>query len=373
MHRTTFKPAEPDAEFFGGLGAKREPGRGDARVWNWTSNPSPERLGARSENDGGRHQRLSGTSRAGHASSRRRVWAGLVGGGLALIALACAHAEEVMFETTTAYHHVRVIDQEDFRTLSFDGTTESRMSLRNPLSGHFEYTEFFHMPWLWNTQMNTVLMVGLGGASTQRAFQNYYPALSIETVEIDPVVLAVAREYFYFNESPRQRVHLEDGRVFLRRTRQQYDAILMDAYTENRYGSFLPQHLVTKEFFELARARLTTNGVLAYNVIGNLRGWRTDLLGAIYQTLRSVFPQVYLFPATESHNVVLLATQSKLPANLSLLQQRATVLLRQRRVTLPTFWTRLSAFQTEAPRTAARAPILTDDHAPVEGLLNMRR
>jgi spermidine synthase len=166
-------------------------------------------------------------------------------------------------------------------------------------------------------------------------------------------------------------VHLEDGRVFLRRAQKQYDVILMDAYTENRYGSFLPQHLVTKEFFEVVKARLTTNGVLAYNVIGNLRGWRTDLLGAMYKTLKSVFPQVYLFPAAESHNVVLVATQSKLPATLPLLQQRATVLLRQRRVTLPTFGTRLSAFQATAPLTAARAPILTDDYAPVEGLLNV--
>jgi spermidine synthase len=292
-------------------------------------------------------------------------------GFVMLSGLTATRAQEVVFETTTAYHHVRVLDQQGLRILSFDGTTESRMSLRDPLSGHFEYTEFFHMPWLWNTQLNNVLMVGLGGASIQRAFAHYYPDVSIETVEIDPVVLAVAREYFYFKESPRQQVHLEDGRVFLRRARKQYDAILMDAYTENRYGSFLPQHLVTKEFFEVAKARLTTNGVLAYNVIGNLRGWRTDLLGAMYKTLKSVFPQVHVFPATESHNVVLLATQSKVPASLPGLQHRATILLRLRRVTLPTFWTRLSAFQGTAPPTAARAPILTDDYAPVEGLLSM--
>jgi spermidine synthase len=290
---------------------------------------------------------------------------------LIVIGATAAPGQEVMFETTTPYHHVRVIDQQGFRVLSFDGTTESRMSLRDPLSGHFEYTEFFHMPWLWNTQMTSVLMVGLGGASAQRSFQHYYPDLSIETVEIDPVVLAVTREFFYFKESPRQQVHLEDGRLFLRRARKQYDAILMDAYTENRYGSFLPQHLVTKEFFELARSRLTTNGVLAYNVIGNLRGWRTDLLGAMHKTMQAVFPQVYLFAATESHNVVLLATQSKVPANLTLLQQRATPLLHQRRITMPTFWARLFSFQSTAPPGAARAPVLTDDYAPVEGLLNV--
>jgi len=277
---------------------------------------------------------------------------------------------ETVFEVTTAYHHIRVLDQQGVRTLSFDGSMETRMSLVNPLSGHFEYTEFFHLPWLWNTQLNTVLIVGLGGASTQRSFEHYYPNLSVETVELDPVVLHVATQFFHFKQSPKQRVHVGDGRVFLRRAQKQYDAILMDAYTEGRYGSALPQHLVTKEFFEIASARLTTNGVLAYNVIGTLRNWRADLLGAVYQTLNAVFPQVYVFPARESQNVVLLATKSKQRTDFNFLQQRAAVLVHQRRVTLPTFRNRLYSLHVAPPPTAARAPVLTDDFAPVEGLLN---
>ena len=36
---------------------------------------------------------------------------------------------EVVFERTSAYHHIRVIDEAGTRTLSFDGSTETRMSL----------------------------------------------------------------------------------------------------------------------------------------------------------------------------------------------------------------------------------------------------
>jgi spermidine synthase len=278
-------------------------------------------------------------------------------------------AQQVVFETTTAYHHIRVLDQAGFRVLSFDGTTESRVSLRDPSSGHFEYTEYFHLPWLWNTGVTSVLMVGLGGASTQRAFERDYPTMLIETVEIDPAVLAVATEYFHFKPSSRQRVHISDGRVYLRRTDKTYDAILMDAYTENRYGSSLPQHLVTKEFFELTHRRLSTNGVLAYNVIGDLRGWRTDLLGAMYKTLKTVYPQVYLFPVGETHNVMVIATKSASRSDLTLLRQRAEMLVRQGRVLLPTFRQRVGAWRAEPPPTVQRAPILTDDFAPVEGLM----
>ena len=224
------------------------------------------------------------------------------------------------------------------------------------------------MPWLWNTQITNVLMVGLGGGSAQRSFAYYHPGVKIETVEIDPVVVQVARNYFGFRESESQKVHVEDGRVYLRRSRARYDLIILDAYVQGRYGSSIPQHLATREFFELVRDRLTTNGVVAYNVIGTTGGWRADMIGAFWQTLRTVFPQVYLFPARTSQNIVMIATRSGLKMEVASLRQRAAVLERIRRVTLPTFQERVGAFQGVPPSSAARSPILTDDYAPVEGL-----
>jgi spermidine synthase len=284
--------------------------------------------------------------------------------------LACIIARaDVLFETTSAYHHIQVVDDGDMRSLCFDRTTESRMSLSNPSAGHFEYTEMFHMAWLWNGKITNVLMIGLGGASTQRAFEHDYPSVQIETAEIDPTVLRVAKEYFHFQESPRQHVFLEDGRVYLRRRTKQFDAIFVDAYGENRYGAFIPQHLLTQEFFRMAASHLSTNGVLAYNVMGKLNGWQASLLGATYKTLKSVFPQVYLFPCTSSLNVVFIATKASERTEFPLLLTRAAFLLRENRMRLPTFGLRLNAFYPGAPPATAKASLLTDDFAPVEGLL----
>lgn len=275
-----------------------------------------------------------------------------------------------IFEVTSPYHHILVIDRGDIRTLSFDGSMETRMSLLDPLKGHFEYTEYFHMPWLWNGQLTNVLMIGLGGASTQRAYRHYYPGVTVETVEIDPMVVKVATNFFHFRPSSTQRVHISDGRVFLRRNETKYGAILMDAYAKNRYGSFIPYHLATKEFFELATNHLTTNGVLAYNVMGTARGWRSDILGSVYRTMQSVFPQVYYFPASDSWNVVLIGTRSHEKATFPLLSQRANELVATKRVTIPGFRNRLSSFRADPPVNFLRSPILTDDYAPVDGLLS---
>jgi spermidine synthase len=274
----------------------------------------------------------------------------------------------LVYEVTSPYHHIRVIDESGVRTLYFDAGMETRMSLKNGLEGHFEYIDYFHMPWLWNTQITNVLMIGLGGGSAQRAFQYHYPDVAFRTVEIDPTVVRVAQEFFNVRESQNHKIEVSDGRIFLRRSTAHYDVILLDAYVADRYGSSIPQHLATKEFFELARDHLTTNGVVAYNVIGTLYGWHADIIGAIYKTLQAVFPQVYLFPATSSMNVVIIATRSPIKTNIQGVRWRAAQMVESKRITLPGFRQRVESFQNTAPVSAFRSPILTDDYAPVEGL-----
>ena len=289
---------------------------------------------------------------------------------LAPVSAVAAPVGTTVFETTSAHHHIRVYDHNGLRTLSFDGSMETRMSLADPSQGHFEYTEHFHMPWLWNGLITNVLIMGLGGGSTQRSYERYCPQVTVETVEIDPAVLQVAKNYFFFKEGPRQIVHISDGRVFLRRTDKKYDVILMDAYVQNRYGGAVPSHLATKEFFTLAAERLTTNGVMCYNVIGTMQAAKADLVGGIYKTLKAVFPQVYSFPSKQSHNVVLLAAKSGQKVDFNTLNQRAASLIHYRRITLPTFRDRLYAFRGDPPANQHLCKVLTDDFAPVDGLLS---
>lgn len=276
----------------------------------------------------------------------------------------------VIFDEFSPYHHIQVIDNAGLRTLSFNGSAETRMSLANRLRGHFEYTEYFHMPWIWNPHIKRVLMVGLGGGSTQRAFEFYYTNVLVETVELDPVVVSVAKKYFAVTEHPKHKIHNQDGRVFLRRSTAVYDAIIMDAYTTSRYGSSIPPHLTTKEFFVIAKDRLATNGVLAYNIIGQVRGWKADFVGALYRTMNEVFPRVYLFPARETQNVVMIATRSAELYDSTRVQRDGTGLLRNGKVKIAGFASRLRSFSNVPPPAAAESPILTDDRAPVEGLIS---
>lgn len=287
---------------------------------------------------------------------------------LPLASCASGAGAAVIFEKDSAYHSIQVKDEWGVRTLSFNGSYETQMSLSNPLEGHFEYIDYFHMPWVLNPGIRRVLMLGLGGGSIQRACQHYHTNAMIDTVELDPVVVEVAGKYFGVKETARHRVHVQDGRVFLVRTTNVYDAIIIDAYKTARYGSSVPSHLATDEFFKLVKTRLSTNGVLAYNVIGTVRSPGPDLVGSVYRTLKHSFPQVYMFQAGSGMNVVFVATRASAPMDYTRFQEAGTASLRSGIVWAPGFTLRLRAFQAGPPRSAATSYILTDDYAPVESL-----
>ena len=144
----------------------------------------------------------------------------------------------------------------------------------------------------------------------------------------------------------------------------------MDAYSSNTYGSFIPYHLATKEFFQLAAEALTANGVLAYNVIGTYNEWRADIVGSMYRTMKTVFPHVYHFPAADSRNIVLVGVKAKTGGLTSSTLRSRVALLRRAQPKLPAhFGPRLTRIRASAPLSAAKSPVLTDDHAPISKLL----
>src|SRR5207247_10434460 len=111
-----------------------------------------------------------------------------------------------------------------------------------------------------------------------------------------------------------------------------------------------------------------TNGFRADKFRRSFQHSHAELVGALYHALKTVFPQLYLFPARSSKNIVLLATRATIKPDVSALRARAILLIQTQRIKMPGFLQRLDSFQAQAPPNATRSPVLTDDYAPVEGL-----
>ncbi len=134
----------------------------------------------------------------------------------------------------------------------------------------------------------------------------------VDVVEIDPQITAFAKQYFHLVDNPRLRIFHEDGRVFLNRAKETYDAVFIDAYT----SSIPPFQLLTKEAAEEMSRLLSPDGVVLVYVISAAEGRQSLFLRTMVATYQSVFPQVYVFPTQDGdrsqvQNYMMIALKSR--------------------------------------------------------------
>ena len=279
---------------------------------------------------------------------------------------------DTIYETDTPYHHLVVADYYDptsqsmVRVLIMDDNLHSAMDLQYPNMTVFPYTDYFNLGFLLNPKITRALFIGGGGFTGPKQFLRDYRNVTVDVVEVDPAVISVAEEYFAVNATnPRLHIYNNDGRVFLQDTRQRYDLIVLDAYSR----SYVPFHLMTLEFFELASSHLTSNGIVISNLISGVEAGNDQLLTAEVNTMRVVFPNVYVFPVEgtsypDPQNVEILATNSAGHLTEGDFEKFAASSMTVRAPRMTDYVTNYMVVQPN------NSPILTDDYAPVENLIS---
>ena len=267
----------------------------------------------------------------------------------------------------TPYSTLTVLDSEaeGTRTLYLNNMPHSAMYLNGSNRAVFRYTDYFNLAFLFNPDAERVLFIGGGGFSGPKQFLEYYPNATVDVVEIDPDVVAVAREHFGVTDDPRMRVFAMDGRTFLREAGT-YDIVVLDAYSK----TYVPFHLMTREFFETLDEHLSPEGVVVSNLISSLIGDTSDLLKAEVNTIADVLPQVYLFPTrsrqlSQVQNIALIATKDPDKLDEADLLEVAEV-SPVKGIPLERYVDTLFGLEL----TSDSELVLTDDYAPAEDLLN---
>jgi spermidine synthase len=275
----------------------------------------------------------------------------------------------LVYSKNTRYHGLTVVEDDESRHLRFESSFQSGMFLDDPYRTRYRYSDYLQLALAYNQGARRILMIGLGGGSAPKRMWRDFPELEMEVVELDPVVRDVAYRFFELPRSARLRVSVEDGRRYLQRNSERWDAIMIDAY----FSDALPFHLTTVEFLELARSRLNPGGVIVSNVIGSVAGPTSKLFRSMYKTYRAVFPSVTVHPVNEFgtderelKNLIVVASEGAVP-NKSVLQERwRAIRARSRRVADLTTAIR---DRHDRPIPTRDVPFLTDDFAPTDALL----
>lgn len=279
-----------------------------------------------------------------------------------------ARAEEkILLQRDSPYHQLFVSEDEEYRYLRADNIWHTQMLLKDPHGRGLPYSDYIDIAFLYQPNLRKVLVIGLGGGTIPKRFVRDYPNVIVDAVEIDPDVVKIAAKYFDVKPGPRLKIHTQDGRRFLRKSKEKYDLIVLDAY----YADTVPFFLTTKEFFQIVRAHLTPGGVFVNNTIGTVSGPKSKFFRSVYRTMKQVMPQCHAFRVIESgvdeQNIEIFAINSPEFIKIETLRQRAAQnkLIKDDRLTK-----RLANYLGQNLPTKD-VPLLTDDYAPVDALLHL--
>jgi len=217
--------------------------------------------------------------------------------------------EKLLYEKNSPYQYISVIDntakKERYLRNQKRDASQGGISLATPEKPLFEYMQmsFVSLAFL-EREPRDVLFVGLGVGAMPRYLAKFYPEAAIDIAEIDPDVVPVATKYFYFKETATMKVHVSDGRIFVKRAQKKYDLIFLDAYQNDD----IPFHLTTVEFLREVKSRLKEDGVVSANI---LSPYRNKFFDSMVMTYKKVFPHLYIFSGQRSRNVIFIATPGK--------------------------------------------------------------
>src|SRR5262249_38098170 len=228
--------------------------------------------------------------------------------------------------------------------------TESVINLRELDDLPVRYTRVMTVATAYPPAPKKILMIGLGGGTISTYLGRAMPDVTIDTIELDPGVIDAAQKYFGLRDNSRVRYLAGDGRVMLKRSREQYDLIFVDAFR----GGYVPFHLLTKEFYALLKEHLAPDGAVAFNVHDG-----TKLYLSTLRTLSSVFANVHIYPSGEGETTTI-ATAVPGPSA-EILATRASALQQRYNFRFPL--PQLLARRANLP-AFDKADLLTDDFAP---------
>ena len=180
--------------------------------------------------------------------------------------------------------------------------------------------QIIHFPLSQLSKIKNLLLVSAQGGVMEELQK--YNLENIDYLELDPEITKAQFKFKLIKKIPGLNVIHEDGRRFLYKTTKKYDAIIInlpepDTFQVNRF--------FTMEFFELAKSKLSDNGVLSFSTEG-FANYLSDIqqkkLSSLYNSVASIFKNVLILPG---HRVFFICSDSPLGKNIDKILEKKQI------------------------------------------------
>jgi len=196
---------------------------------------------------------------------------------------------------------IDIREEAGVRTLHFGSEwIQGAMRIARPWNLELEYTREMMASLLLRDDARwprKVLLIGLGAASLTKFLYRNRPLAHLTVVEIEPAVVAAARQFFKLPEDPKRiNLVIGDGAEYVSNNEKKFDLILVDGFNEHAH----PGALNTLPFYQVCRTRLSDDGVMAVNLLGLSRG----VMGGFAHITDAFEDRAMVFPSCESGNAI---------------------------------------------------------------------
>ena len=173
---------------------------------------------------------------------------------------------------------VEISEEAGVRSLHFGSRwIQGAMRVARPYALELEYTRAMMLALLLRTGSSwprRVLLIGLGAASLTKFLYRNRPRAALAVVEIDPAVVAAARQFFKLPDDPKRlAIEIADGHDYVAASDREFDLVLVDGYDAKGRAGMLDM----LPFYCNGRARLSERGVLVTNLLTRTRGITASL------------------------------------------------------------------------------------------------
>ncbi len=135
--------------------------------------------------------------------------------------------------------------------------------------------------------IHSSLILGLGGGTAAKLVNQFWPEAKIVGIEIDPVIIGLAKKYFALGKISSLKIINADAAEWVKR-KEKFDLILVDVYL----GDKVPKSCETKEFLKNIKKLISPGGFVIFNRL-NYKEKKKETEDFI-KKLEKIFPQVSL-------------------------------------------------------------------------------
>lgn len=208
--------------------------------------------------------------------------------------------EEVLFEKTSYFNNISVVENYTGRYLKFDNSYQA--GILNCESGkiNLPYLNYFLLSPLLNSNIEKVLILGMGSGKIANDLLDKYPDIqTIDIVEIDPDVIDVAYDYFEFEKNEKINLYIQDAKIYIQNTDYLYDLIIIDIFSKEG----MPYRFMTQEFMQEVNELLSQKGTLALNTFSstNIDAKDNIIFKSFVKTIKTVFCDIAIFPTKQGN------------------------------------------------------------------------